>query len=155
MWRCCSFLFFLTHRFSSKHKMKSSTELFTSWSDYINHVYFDSNRRAIHTLPHQRGQYPGRSSPTVSSSSSTSSSFNQSPLSSMSTSTMSSVLLPGRHFIEVPSNWTGIWMFLSSAPQFPLFLWKTFTVICYSDPFYGPYYLLHHVWSQVTSFCHY
>ena len=41
MWRCCSFLFFLTHRFSSKHKMKSSTELFTSWSDYINHFYFD------------------------------------------------------------------------------------------------------------------
>ena len=32
---------------------------------------------------------------------------------------------------------------------------KTFIVICYSDPFYGPYYLLHHVWSQVTSFCHY
>ena len=26
---------------------------------------------------------------------------------------------------------------------------KTFIVICYSDPFYGPYYLLHHVWTQV------
>ena len=155
MWRCCSFLFFLTHRFSSKHKMKSSTELFTSWSDYINHFYFDIAQIAgpsIHSpikevsilagllllcllpLPHRRPSTSRLCPPC------------QPRLCALSCSQVD---------IEVPSSWIGIWMVLISAPQFPLFLWKTFTVICYSDPFYGPYYLLHHVWSQVTSFCHY